>query len=368
MKIPFLSFDAVNTQIKPLILSTFEDFFDSKWYVLGKSVKQFEEEYSKFNRVEYTVGLSNGLDALHIALRTLGVGPGDEVIVPANTYIATVLAVSYVGATPVLVEPDPLTYNICPQNIEKAITRNTKAIIPVHLYGQACNMSAISDIAMRYNLKIIEDNAQAHGAKWRDRLTGSWGDINATSFYPGKNLGAFGDAGAVTTNNAELAEIAYSLRNYGSHKKYYNDIIGYNMRLDECQAAFLSVKLRFLMDWTLQRQDLAYKYQQALEGVSDLILPFTAPEATHVYHLYVVRTNKRNELQNFLNAKGIGTLIHYPVPPHLQKAYAHLNFNRGSFKLSEEIADSCLSLPLWPGMTEDDIAMVADSIKEFYNA
>lgn len=368
MKIPFLSFDSVNTQIKPFILSAFEDFFDSKWYVLGKSVKNFEEEYSNFNQVKYTVGLSNGLDALHIALRALGIGPGDEVIVPANTYIATVLAVSYVGATPVLVEPDPLTFNICPHNIEKSITRKTKAIIPVHLYGQACNMSFISEISMRYNIKIIEDNAQAHGASWRDRLTGSWGDINATSFYPGKNLGAFGDAGAVTTNSAELAELAYSLRNYGSNKKYYNEMIGYNMRLDECQASFLSVKLKYLMNWTRQRQDLANKYQQALETISELSLPFTAAEATHVYHLYVIRTNKRNELQKFLNAKGIGTLIHYPVPPHLQKAYAHLNFKQGNFRLSEEIADTCLSLPLWPGMKEDDIGLVADTIKEFYNA
>lgn len=367
MKIPFLSFDAMNCEIKPQILSVFEQFFDSNWYVLGKGVERFEQEYSEFNEVKHTVGLSNGLDALHMALRVLNIGPNDEVIVPSNTYIATVLAVSYVGAKPILVEPDPLTYNISPLNIEKAISSKTKVIMPVHLYGQACDMKAITQLAQKYNLKVVEDNAQAHGASWDGKLTGSWGDINATSFYPGKNLGALGDAGAVTTNNEELAIQARALRNYGSQKKYYNEMIGYNMRLDECQAAFLSVKLNYLHTWTQQRQELALIYHEALKNIPELTLPVVAEGATHAYHLYVVRTKKRDELQAYLFDKGIGTLIHYPIPPHLQKAYAHLNLKRGDLVVAEEIANTCLSLPLWPGMKRQEAEFVADKIREFFH-
>ena len=251
MQIPFLSFKHMNQVIKPEIMEAFESFFDKSWYVLGDRVKAFETEYALFNHTEFAVGLSNGLDALHVALKALGIGQGDEVIVPSNTYIATLLAVSYVGAKPVLVEPNEKTHNINPALIEQSLTKYTKAIIPVHLYGQACNMEEIMRIAGKNNLYVIEDNAQAHGAAWKGKLTGSWGNINATSFYPGKNLGAFGDAGAVTTDDKELAGKALTLRNYGSQKKYYNEVIGYNMRLDECQAAFLSVKLKYLDQWTM---------------------------------------------------------------------------------------------------------------------
>ena len=365
MKVPFVSFDEVNKQIKREILEAFELFFDKAWYILGDKVKQFESEYAAFNQVPYCVGVSNGLDALHIALRTLNIGSGDEVIIPSNTYIATALAVSYVGATPVFVEPDINTYNIDASRIEAAITSGTKAIMPVHLYGQACDMDSIMAIAKKYDLFVIEDNAQAQGASFKDKLTGSFGHINGTSFYPGKNLGALGDAGAITTKDAALAQKAAILRNYGSQKKYYNEEIGYNMRLDECQAAFLSIKLKYLDEWTNQRQQIAEQYNNALKDVEDLILPQVVQGATHVYHLYVVRTTKRNELQEFLTKNGIGTLIHYPIPPHLQEAYAALGFKKGDFPIAEEIADTCLSLPMWPGMDATEIQIVTESIKQF---
>lgn len=365
MEIPFLSFQSVNKQIKQEILSSFEHFFDTAWYVLGENVKRFEKEYAGFNQVEHCIGVSNGLDALHIALRALGIRSGDEVIVPSNTYIATALAVSYVGATPVFVEPDIKTYNIDPAKIEAAITAKTKAIIPVHLYGQACEMDKIETIAKKHNLFIIEDNAQSQGASFNGKLTGSWGHINGTSFYPGKNLGALGDAGAVTTNDSVLARKAAILRNYGSEKKYYNEIIGYNMRLDECQAGFLSVKLKYLNEWTRQRQEIAGWYNEALKGMSDVILPEIAEGATHVYHLYVIRTKKRNALQKYLADNGVGTLIHYPVPPHLQGAYQYLGFKKGDFPISERLANTCLSLPMWPGLTKEEVNKIAEIISSF---
>jgi dTDP-4-amino-4,6-dideoxygalactose transaminase len=367
MQIPFLSFRYMNKLIKPEIMEAFETFFDNSWYVLGDRIKEFEKKYALFNHTAYAVGLSNGLDALHISLKTLGIGEGDEVIVPSNTYIATLLAVSYVGAKPVLVEPDEKTYNINPALIEQSLTKQTKAIIPVHLYGQACNMEEIMCIAEKYNLHVVEDNAQAHGADWSGKLTGSWGHINATSFYPGKNLGALGDAGAITTNDALLAEKACILRNYGSAKKYYNDVIGYNMRLDECQAAFLSVKLNYLNEWTIQRQQIASWYNELLQGLGDLILPEVAESATHVYHLYVIRTTQRNALQKHLEKNGIGTLIHYPVPPHLQEAYGDLGFTAGQFPIAEELAQTCLSLPMWPGMTKEMVFEVTGQILSFFS-
>jgi len=366
MKIPFVSFDYMHQPIKAEMLEAFEAFYDSNWYVLGGRVKSFENEYAAFNKVEYCVGVSNGLDALHIALKTLGIGQGDEVIVPSNTYIATWLAVSYVGAIPVPVEPDLNTYNIDVSKIEAAITAKTKAIMPVHLYGQACEMDAIIAIAQKHNLFVIEDNAQAQGATFNEKLTGSFGDINGTSFYPGKNLGALGDAGGVTTNNPTLAEKAKVLRNYGSQKKYYNEVIGFNMRLDECQAALLSVKLRHLDGWIKQRQEIATWYNEALKGIGDLILPVVHPKATHVYHLYVVQTNHRDLLQKYLDEKEVGTLIHYPVPPHLQEAYTELGYKKGDFPIAEELANNCLSLPMWPGITKEQIEYIAREMRIFY--
>jgi len=365
MKIPFLSFESSNQQIKAEILSSFEQFFDSSWYVLGDQVKQFEQEYAAFNHVKHCIGVSNGLDALHLALKALDIGKGDEVIVPSNTYIATALAVSYVGATPVFVEPDINTYNLDPLKIEAAITSKTKAFMPVHLYGQACEMEPIMAIAKKHHLFVVEDNAQSQGAAYKGKLTGSWGNINGTSFYPGKNLGALGDAGAVTTDNEELAIKVALLRNYGSQKKYYNEVIGFNMRLDECQAGFLSVKLKYLKEWTKQRLEIAGWYNEALKNIDDLILPFVAENATHVYHVYLIRTKHRDALQKHLADNGIGTLIHYPIPIHLQNAYQDLGFKKGDFPVAEEIADTCLSLPLWPGMKREMVVSIADVVKAF---
>jgi dTDP-4-amino-4,6-dideoxygalactose transaminase len=367
INIPFSSFTYINKNIRTEILDSFENVFDSAWYIQGAALEDFEKKYAIFNNTRYAVGISNGLDALTIALRALNIGHGDEVIVPSHTYIASVLAITYVGAKPIFVEPDINTYNIDTARIEEAITQSTKAIMPVHLYGQACDMSEIKSIAQKHGLFIVEDNAQAHGSSWDSVLTGSWGDINGTSFYPGKNLGALGDAGAVTTNDENLAKRAFVLRNYGSEKKYQHDFIGYNQRMDEIQAAFLSIKLKYLNEWTNQRQSLAALYQERLKDIGDIILPHTDPQATHVYHLYVIRTKKRDELQKYLSDSGISTLIHYPVPVHLQKAYNHLGYKNGDFPLAEEFAKTCLSLPLWPGMTESHIDLVSDVIKQFFS-
>ncbi len=339
--------------------------YDSYWYVLGDEVKNFEKAYSAFNHVPHTVGVANGLDALVLALRVLDIGPGDEVIVPSNTYIATWLAVTQVGATPVPVEPDPATSNLNPALIEAAITPRTRAIMPVHLYGQACRMTEIMAIARRHDLHVVEDNAQSQGAAFDGQITGSFGAVNGTSFYPGKNLGALGDAGAVTTTSAELDQKVRVLRNYGSQQKYYNEVVGYNSRLDELQAAVLSVKLQHLADWTRQRQQVAAWYGQHLAGIAGLRLPTVADGATHVYHLYVVQTAQRDALQQHLAAQGIGTLIHYPVPPHRQQAYQAMGLGPGSFPIAEALAATCLSLPMWPGMTEAHVATVAAAVRSF---
>jgi len=365
--IPFVSLASQHAQVRSEVLEEFEKLFDAGNFVLSDRVAEFEKSYSTFNGVGHVIGVSNGLDALHIALKTLGISADDEVLVPSNTYIASALAVSFVGGRPVFVEPDPVTYNVTAKALAGAISPRTKAIMPVHLYGQACEMSAIMEIARSRNLWVIEDNAQAHGASWQGRLTGSWGHINGTSFYPGKNLGALGDAGAVTTNSNELAERAKLFRNYGSEKKYHHDVIGYNMRLDECQAAFLTIKLKYINAWTQQRQQIAECYISALRGIGDIVLPVTKTGATHVYHLFVIRTKKRNELQYHLTSLGVGTLIHYPVPPHLQPAYNDLGYCKGNFPIAEELAETLLSLPLWPGMTEQQVEFVADSIKKFFN-
>lgn len=366
MKIPFLSFDATNDRIRSEMTQAFQNVFESKWYILGNYVQQFEKEYAAYNQVKHCVGVSNGLDALFLSLNVLGIGNGDEVIVPSNTYIATLLAVSYVGAKPVLVEPNADTMNIDPAKIEAAINAKTKAIIPVHLYGQCCEMKEIMAIATKHNLFVIEDNAQSQGSSHHGQLAGSFGHINGTSFYPGKNLGALGDAGAITTNDSELAESIKVKRNYGSQKKYYNEVMGYNMRLDELQAALLSVKLKYLNDWTNERQQIATWYDEALKGVGDLILPAIAPGVTHVYHLYVIRTGKRDSLQEHLHKNEIGTLIHYPVPPHLQEACRDMNFKKDDFPLAEKISDTVVSIPLWPGMQQPTVEKVASEIKNFF--
>jgi dTDP-4-amino-4,6-dideoxygalactose transaminase len=347
--IKFLDFQPMHIKIREEIQLAFQRVYDRHWYIQGKELEAFEQEYARLNQTRYSIGVSNGLDALVLSLRVLNIGVGDEVIVPSNTYIATALAVSHVGATPIFVEPRMETYNIDPEKIPSAITKKTKAIMPVHLYGQACEMDKIMKIASDYNLYVVEDNAQSHLSSFNGKLTGSFGDINGTSFYPGKNLGALGDAGAITTDNEELASRLKTLRNYGSSVKYYNEEIGFNNRLDELQAAFLRVKLNYIDEWTNQRKEIASWYNTNLNN-KNWILPEVHEYADHVYHLYVIRTNNRDKLQIELNSKGIQTMIHYPVPPHLQKAYKHLGYNEGDFPIAEEIAKTCLSLPIWPGM------------------
>lgn len=364
--IPFLNFDAMHNGIRTEILHTFQNIFDSNWFVNGEKLRQFEREYASFTGTKYAIGVSNGLDALCLALKSLNITKGDEVIVPSNTYIATVLAISFVGATPVLVEPEIDTYNISPNNIENAITSRTKAIMPVHLYGQACDMNRIMSIANKYNLFVVEDNAQAHGAEFNGKITGSFGNVSGTSFYPGKNLGALGDSGAITTNDAEIANRIALLRNYGSERKYYNEEKGFNMRLDEIQAGFLSVKLKYLKEWTNQRRDIASRYNEDLNNINDLTLPTVNKDASHVYHLYVIRTDQRDDLKFFLDNKGIETLIHYPIPPHLQRAYKDLGYKNGSFPIAENLAKTTLSLPIYPGLSESNIQRIIEEIRNFF--
>lgn len=366
MQIPFYSSAPMHQMLKAEMDTFWRKFYDSNWYVLGAEVEDFEVAYATFNQTRFCVGVANGLDALHIALKALGIGPGDEVIVPSNTYIASWLGVSQVGAIPVPVEPDPHTWNIAPQHIEAAITSRTRAILPVHLYGQACAMGPIMDLALRHHLGVVEDNAQAHGATFRNKPTGSFGHVNGVSFYPTKNLGALGDAGAVTTDDATLADFAKTYRNYGSRQRYYNEMQGLNSRLDAVQAGILRLKLAHLSAWNAERTALAQLYLEQLAGISALTLPHLGQDCTSVWHLFVVLAEKRDDLQTYLQKQGIGTLIHYPLPPHLQQAYTDLGFLKGQFPLAEMIAEKCLSLPLYPGMPKEHVLMVARTIGEFY--
>ncbi len=367
MLIPFYSFGGQHDALRADALTAIAEVYDKQWYVLGEQVRAFETEYSAFNRVGHTVGVGNGLEALTLALRGLGIGPGDEVLVPSNTYIATWLAVSHVGAVPVPVEPDPVTCNLDPARLAAALTPRTRAVLPVHLYGQPCRMPEILAFAERHNLYVVEDNAQAQSATFEGQLTGSFGQASATSFYPTKNLGALGDAGAITTNDAELAQRLQQLRNYGSTQKNHHELPGYNSRLDELQAAVLRVKLPHLATWTSQRRQLADWYNAYLADMPDLRLPAVAAGAEPVWHLYVVHTSHRDALQRHLAAVGIGTQVHYPVPPHLQPAYAHLGLAAGTLSIAEELAATCLSLPLWPGMTEEMVATVGGVIKRHWS-
>lgn len=365
--VAFLNLKQYNAEYEAELYQAFKEVMDSGWYILGNKLKQFEHEYAVFNQTQFALGVGNGLDALVLALKALNIGEGDEVIVPSNTYIASWLAVSYVKAIPVPVEPRLETYNINPDLIEEKITPRTKAIMPVNLYGQAAELDKITQIAQKYNLFVVEDNAQSQGALCQGRLTGAWGHINGTSFYPGKNLGALGDAGAVTTDNAEWAKRITQLRNYGSEVKYFNEEKGHNSRLDEMQAAFLSVKLRYLNSDNEKRQEIASWYDEILRGVGDLVLPVIAPHCTSVYHVYMIRTQERDALQKHLAAQGIGTVIHYPIPPHLQKAYQEMGYKKGDLPLAEEIAHTCISLPMSPVMTRSEVEEVCEAIKSYYS-
>lgn len=366
MNIPFFSFSGMHSEIRREMLEAFERFYDSNWYILGKEVKAFEEEYAEYSGAGHCIGVANGLDALHIALQTLGVSAGDEVIVPSNTYIATWLAVSYVGAKIVPVEPDPFTYNLDPARLEEAITPNTRVIMPVHLYGQACEMDRIMAIAEKYNIAVVEDNAQAQGAEFRGVKTGTFGAVNGVSFYPGKNLGALGDAGAITTDSEELAEQSRVIRNYGSQKKYYNERIGVNSRLDECQAALLRIKLKYLDEWNARRAEIATHYLRFLNDIEEIQVPTLAEGAGSVWHQFIILSSKRDELMDYLRDQGIGTLIHYPIPPHLQEAYQHLGFKKGDFPIAEKISGSALSLPIYPGLGEEEIQYICRSLRNYF--
>lgn len=349
MTIPFLDLKAAYIELKDELDDSCSRVMNSGWYILGAEVDAFESEFAAYCGVRHCVGVGNGLDALHLILRGYGIGEGNEVIVPSNTYIATWLAVSFAGAIPIPVEPSPQTHNIAPENIEAAITESTKAIMPVHLYGQPAEMDAINEIARRYNLKVIEDAAQAHGARYKNRRAGSLGDAAGFSFYPGKNLGAFGDAGAVTTNDENLAKAIRLLRNYGSRVKYHHQVKGYNSRLDPLQAAFLRVKLKYLDEWNLRRTQIAKLYLERLAALPGVVLPFASDWIESAWHLFVVVSSQRDLLQKHLEHHQVGTLIHYPIPPHLSEAYREMKTL--SLPISKEMAQKVLSIPMSPHLT-----------------
>lgn len=348
MEIPFLDLKAPYLELKEELDAAYQRVMNSGWYVLGQEVENFEQEFAVYCETQYSVGVGNGLEALHLILRAMEIGEGDEVIVPANTYIATWLAVSYAGATLIPIEPDINTYNIDSSKIEIAITSKTKAIIAVHLYGQPADMDSINLIAKKYGLKVIEDAAQSHGARYKGHRVGSLGDAAGFSFYPGKNLGAFGDGGAITTNDAKLADKIRLLRNYGSRIKYHNEVKGYNSRLDELQAAFLRVKLTKLDEWNERRKQVARYYLAELSEVTDLKLPHVPEWAESVWHLFVVAHPKRDRIKSYLDNVKLGNLIHYPIPPHLSTAYSSNAWHQGDFPITEHISNNILSLPISP--------------------
>lgn len=365
--VKFLDLKQINLQYKKELQDAFNRVLNSGWYILGNEVEAFEKEFAEYCGTKHCIGVGNGLDALHLLLRGYGIGDGDEVIVPSNTYIATWLAVSYAGAKVVPVEPDIATYNIDSDLIEEKITEKTKAIIAVHLYGQACDMAPINALAKKFNLKVIEDSAQAHGAIYQGKRAGNLGDASGFSFYPGKNLGALGDGGAVTTNDDELAERIKILRNYGSEKKYYNQIKGYNTRLDELHAAFLRVKLKYLDQENQKRREIAQYYCESIEN-PEIILPCqskflnssVSESLIHVWHQFVIRHSNRNKLQKHLEDKGFQAMIHYPVPPHIQEAYKEMN--NISLPISEKIHNEVLSLPISQILKFDECKIIIEAI------
>lgn len=365
MKIPFLDLHAAYLELKAEIAAAIARLLDSGWYVLGPEVEAFEAEFAAYCEAEHAVGVANGLDALHLALLAMGVGPGDEVIVPSNTYIATWLAVSQCGATPVPVEPVEATYNIDPALIEAAITPRTKVILPVHLYGQPADLDQILAIARKHGLRVLEDAAQAHGARYKGRRIGAHGDMVAWSFYPGKNLGALGDAGAVTTDNPYLADRVRILRNYGSRVKYVNEVKGFNSRLDPIQAAVLRVKLPHLDAWTERRRCIATSYMRGMQE-SGLILPHVPDWAEPVWHLFVVRTPNRDMLQERLTQRGVGTLIHYPIAPHMQEAYKELGIIPNALPLAQKLSTDVLSLPIGAHLSAMESERVISVIKSIH--
>ena len=364
MKVPFVSFKPMEAELKGELCSAFDRVFENSWYIQGPEVKSFESDFAGYCGVSHCVGCGNGLDALMLALKALGVGYGDEVIVPSNTYIATALAVTYAGATPVFVEPDIDTFNIDPSQIEKSITARTKAIMPVHLYGQPCEMNSIMAIAKRNGLFVVEDCAQAHGATYYGKRVGSFGDAAGFSFYPGKNLGALGDAGAVTTCNSSIAQRVRMLGNYGSDRKYHHVLPGHNSRLDECQAAFLAAKLSHLNQMNEARRRIAERYLDGIHN-SCVTLPRQIDGVEHVWHIFAIRSSRRDALSAFLAERGVATGMHYPTPIHLQGAYADLRLPKGALPIAEEISRTQLSLPMFYGLSDEQVDWVIESINAF---
>ncbi len=367
MKVPFLDlklqYDNLKAELVPAIMGTIE----STQFILGKAVEDFEKQFAADHGMKHCVALGTGTDALHVALWAKNVGPGDEVITVSHTFIATAEGISLCGATPVFVDIDPVTYTMDPKKLEAAITKRTKAIIPVHLYGQPAAMEEIMAIAQKHNLLVLEDACQAHLAKYNDKFVGQFGFATAFSFYPGKNLGAYGEAGGVTTNDDALVVEMRRLRDHGQIKKYHHQQWGHNYRMDGIQGAVLGVKLRFLNEWTEARRRHAKCYVEKLGGVGDLVLPKEDQKAKHVYHLFVVQTKFREALQAHLTEKGIGTGLHYPIPLHLQEAYKNLGYVKGQFPVTEQVASHGLSLPMFAEMTDDQITYVVDSVKEFFD-
>lgn len=364
MKVPFVSFKPLEKELDKEIRNAFERVYNRSWYIEGEEDEAFEKAFAEYCNSKYCVGVGNGLDALFLALKALDIKRGDEVIVPSNTYIATALAVTYVGATPVFVEPDIRTFNIDTKKIEEAITEKTKAIMPVHLYGQPCDMDPIMKIAKKNNLYVVEDCAQAHGAYYKGKVVGSFGDAAGFSFYPGKNLGALGDAGATVTNSEELANRIRTLGNYGSDYKYHHILQGNNSRLDELQAAFLVTKLSHLDKVNVERRSIAKRYLENIVN-PEIILPYVPEFATPVWHIFGIRCKRRAELEKYLNDAGIGTNKHYPIPMHLQECYNDLGFKKGDFPIAEEISATELSIPMYYGMKDEEIQYVIDRMNEF---
>lgn len=363
MKIPFVSFEKMHKEIEQEILKKFQEVYENNIFIKGNELENFERNFSNYCGTEYAIGCGNGLDALYLIMKAYGITTGDEVIIPANTFVATALAVSYAGATPVLVEPDEKTYTIDPSKIEAKITSKTKAIIAVHLYGRCADMDPIRSIAQKFNLKIIEDAAQAHGAEYKGVKAGNLGDAAGFSFYPGKNLGALGDGGIVVTNDAELAEKVRMLGNYGSKKKYYHEYLGTNSRLDEVQAAFLNIKLSYLDKWNEYRNKMAMRYIDGVKNL-ELLCPIVGnSQYKCIWHVFAIQSNKRDELQRYLNANGIGTNIHYPFPIHKMKAYK--NRYHEEYPIAEKIASSVLSIPMYYGIEEDEVDYIIDKLNDF---
>jgi dTDP-4-amino-4,6-dideoxygalactose transaminase len=367
MKVPFLDLAPGYSDFREEFDAAYRRVMDSGRFLLGPELEAFEGEYARSVGANHCVGVANGLEALQLVLMAHGVGPGDEVVVPSNGYIATWFAVSQVGATIVPCEPDPNTFNLDPARLAAVLAERTKVILPVHLYGQTADMAAINEIARARGIFVLEDAAQAHGATCRDRQSGSLGHAAGISFYPTKNLGAFADAGAVTTDDSTLAERVRLLRNYGSRTRYRNEAIGLNSRLDELQAAFLRVKLRHLAEGNRRRAELAARYRECLTGVGDLLLPFVPDWAVPVWHLFVVRTAHREALRDHLASHGVGSDVHYPTPPHLSAAYQNAGWKRGDFPIAERLAAEVLSLPLNPHLADDQVDFVCEAVKDFFD-